>query len=104
MDTKTIFDAARLPADVRAPPKGQAGRASRPTLRKSRKEIEHEQRIPPALAEEMRAAGFYRLLIPRAYGGLQSDPLTYLRVGELLAEGCGSGGCGHAPQHHSSLG
>jgi alkylation response protein AidB-like acyl-CoA dehydrogenase len=81
-----------LPADVEAQPVVQAAKAIRPRLRKYRKEIEREQRMPPALAEEMREAGFYRLLIPRAYGGLQSDPLTYLRVGELLAEACGSVG------------
>ncbi len=40
----------------------------------------------------MRAAGFYRMVIPRALGGLQVDPLTYLRVVELLAEGAGSVG------------
>ena len=32
------------------------------------------------------------MLIPRALGGLQLDPLTYLRVVELLAEGAGSVG------------
>jgi alkylation response protein AidB-like acyl-CoA dehydrogenase len=32
------------------------------------------------------------LVIPRSLGGLQADPLTYLRVVELLAEGCGSVG------------
>src|SRR5580704_4491664 len=83
-------DDTRLPADVEAQPVVQAAKAIRPRLRKYRKEIEREQRVPPGLAEEMREAGFYRLLIPRAYGGLQSDPLTFLRVGELLAEGCGS--------------
>ena len=40
----------------------------------------------------MRAAGFYKMVIPRALGGLQVDPLTYLRVVELLAEGAGSVG------------
>jgi len=40
----------------------------------------------------LHAAGFYRLLIPRDLGGLQADPLTYLRVVELLAEGAGSVG------------
>jgi alkylation response protein AidB-like acyl-CoA dehydrogenase len=41
---------------------------------------------------ELRAAGFYRLLIPRALGGLEVDPLTYLRVVEVLAESVGSVG------------
>ncbi|MBV8778882.1 MAG: acyl-CoA dehydrogenase family protein [Alphaproteobacteria bacterium] len=88
----TIVSDARLPADIDAQPVVQAAKAIRPTLRRYKDEIEREQRMPPALAEEMREAGFYRLLIPRAYGGLESDPLTYLRVGELLAEGCGSVG------------
>ncbi len=39
----------------------------------------------------MHAAGFYRLTLPRSLGGLQADPLTYIRVVELLAEGAGSG-------------
>ena len=32
------------------------------------------------------------MVIPRSLGGLQADPLTYLRVVELLAEGAGSVG------------
>ena len=40
----------------------------------------------------MHAAGFYRLLLPRSLDGLQADPLTYIRVVELLAEGAGSVG------------
>jgi indole-3-acetate monooxygenase len=92
MDTNTIFDEARLPTDVEAQPVVQAAKAMQSTLRKYREEIEREQRMPQGLVEEMREAGFYRLLIPRAYGGLESDPLTFLRVGELLAEGCGSVG------------
>src|ERR1700687_443377 len=61
-------------------------------LRDYHDELEREQRLPRALVEEMRAAGFYRLVIPHALGGLEVDPLTYLRVVELLAEGCGSVG------------
>src|SRR5512132_1179784 len=61
-------------------------------LRECREETEREQRLPKPLVEQMRAAGFYRMVIPRALGGLQVDPLTYLRVVELLAEGAGSVG------------
>ena len=32
------------------------------------------------------------MVIPRSFGGLQADPLTYLRAVELLAEGAGSVG------------
>src|SRR5204862_8027438 len=55
-------------------------------------EIERAQRLPKALVEECHVAGFYRLVRPRELGGLQADPLTYLRVVELLAEAAGSVG------------
>src|SRR6202171_4238772 len=88
----TITEATRLPADIDAKPLGQAAVALQPALRKYHDEIEREQRMPPALFEQLREAGFYRMTIPRALGGLQLDPLTYLRVVELLAEGAGSVG------------
>src|ERR1700730_18149440 len=87
-----MADETRLPADVDAQPVVQAAAALQPVLRDYHEEIEREQRMPPALVEQMRAAGFYRMVIPRALGGLQADPLTYLRVVELLAEGAGSVG------------
>src|SRR5437764_13912667 len=88
----TIFDEKRLPADIDAQPVVQAAAALHPVLRSFHEEIEREQRLPRALVDELRAAGFYRMVIPRALGGLEVDPLTYLRVVELLAEGCGSVG------------
>src|SRR5258707_200221 len=87
-----MADETRLPVDVDAHPLVQAAAALRPVIRRYHEEIEHEQRLPQALVEQLRAAGFYRMVIPRALGGLQADPLTYLRVVELLAEGAGSGG------------
>ncbi|MDB5398758.1 MAG: hypothetical protein JWQ55_776 [Rhodopila sp.] len=86
----TMVEETRLPVDVDAQPLVQAAAAMRPVLRGYHEEIEREQRIPKALVEQLRAAGFYRMVIPRALGGLQVDPLTYLRVAELLAEGAGS--------------
>ena len=70
----------------------QAAAALQPVLRAYHEEIEREQRMPPALVEQLHEAGFYRMVIPRSLGGLQVDPLTYLRVVELLAEGVGSVG------------
>ena len=87
-----LVDESRLPADIDAQPIVQAAAAIQPKLRAYREEIEREQRMPKPLVEEMRAAGFYKMVIPRGLGGLQLDPLTYLRVVELLAEGCGSVG------------
>ncbi len=82
----------RLPADIDAEPLVEAAAALGPVARRYHEEIENQQRMPRALFEELRTAGFYRMLIPRALGGLQADPLTYLRVVEKLAESVGSVG------------
>ena len=88
----TIAEDTRLPVDIDAQPLVQAAAAMRPMLREYHEEIEREQRLPKPLFEQLHAAGFYRMVIPRALGGLQVDPLTYLRVVELLAESVGSVG------------
>jgi alkylation response protein AidB-like acyl-CoA dehydrogenase len=82
----------RLPADVEAQAPVQAAAALRPVIRAYHDELEREQRLPKALVERFHAAGFYRLVRPRELGGLQADPLTYLRTVELLSEGSGSVG------------
>ena len=85
-------DETRLPIDIDAQPVVRAAAALQPMLRDCHDETEREQRLPRALVEKMCAAGFYRMVIPRSLGGLGVDPLTYLRVVELLAEGAGSVG------------
>ena len=87
-----IAEEQRLPADIDAQPPVQAAAALRSVIRGYHEEIEREQRLPKALVEQFHAAGFYSLVIPRELGGLQADPLTYLRVVELLAEASGSVG------------
>jgi alkylation response protein AidB-like acyl-CoA dehydrogenase len=81
-----------LPVEIDAQPLVQAAAALRPVIRAYQEEIERAQRLPHALVEQLHAAGFYRLVIPHALGGLQVDPLTYLRVVELVAEGAGAVG------------
>jgi alkylation response protein AidB-like acyl-CoA dehydrogenase len=81
-----------LPPDIDAQPVVQAALSLQPAIRRYQQELEREQRLPKALVEQFHAAGFYRMVIPRALGGLQVDPLTYTRVVELLAEGAGSVG------------
>jgi alkylation response protein AidB-like acyl-CoA dehydrogenase len=87
-----IAEDNRLPSDIDAQPLVRAAAALCPTLRRYEEAIEREQRLPPPLVTQLHAAGFYRMVIPRSLGGLQVDPLTYLRVVELLAEGAGSVG------------
>src|ERR1700722_4500251 len=87
-----IAEETRLPADIDAEPLVQAAAALQPVLRSYQEQLEREQRLPPELVEQLHAAGFYRMVIPRSLGGHQVNPLIYLRVVELLAEGCGSVG------------
>jgi alkylation response protein AidB-like acyl-CoA dehydrogenase len=88
----TIADDSSLPLDIEAQPLVRAAAALQPVIREYREEIEREQRLPKPLVQQLHAAGFYRMVIPRSFGGLQVDPLTYTRVVELLAEGAGSVG------------
>ena len=89
---RQIGEEKHLPADIDAQPPVRAATALRSVIRGYREELEREQRLPKALVEQFHAAGFYSLVIPRELGGLQADPLTYLRVVELLAEADGSVG------------
>src|SRR5262245_30873602 len=66
--------------------------ALRDEVRSYQGETERERRIPLQLVEQLREAGFYRMVVPRALGGLQVELATYLRVAEVIAEGDGSVG------------
>lgn len=81
-----------LPADVEAHPLVREIVAMRPYLREMRAENEAIQRIPAPLLTRLRDAGFYRMMLPRRFGGLQLDPITFTRVIERACEGLGSVG------------
>jgi alkylation response protein AidB-like acyl-CoA dehydrogenase len=50
-------------------------------------EIETARRLPPDIARQMGAAGFYRLFIAERSGGLEVTPSVAAQVVEALAEG-----------------
>src|SRR5437763_16020478 len=85
-----IAEEKRLPANIDAQPPVRAAAALRSVIRGYHDELEREQRLPKALVEQFHASGFYGLVRPRELGGLQADPLTYLRVVEVLADPAGS--------------
>lgn len=87
-----IPEQTRLPADVDSHPLVRAAIALQPDVRRHVAAIEQEQRFPRALVEQLHAAGFYRLAIPRSLGGWQLDPITLFRVVEVLSEAAGSVG------------
>jgi alkylation response protein AidB-like acyl-CoA dehydrogenase len=81
-----------LPADVEAHPLVREIVAMRPFLREMRAENDAIQRIPDPLLARLRDAGFYRMVLPRRFGGLQLDPITFTRVIERACQGLGSVG------------
>ncbi len=87
-----MAEETRVPVEMDAPPLVQAAAALRLVIRSAPEAIEGDQRRPNAVVEPVHAAGFSRLLIPRALGGLQADPLTSLRVVARWSEGAGSVG------------
>lgn len=70
----------------------EATAALQPSIRGYQEETERGRHTAPALVEQLRAAGLYRMLIPQELGGLQVDPLTYSRCIELAAEADGAVG------------
>ncbi|MEU6164258.1 3-hydroxy-9,10-secoandrosta-1,3,5(10)-triene-9,17-dione monooxygenase oxygenase subunit [Streptomyces tanashiensis] len=69
-----------------------AVRALAPALRDRAPEAEGLRRVPDASVGELEAAGFFRLLRPRAYGGLAADPAVFYAAVHEIAKACGSTG------------
>ncbi|XYH93753.1 acyl-CoA dehydrogenase family protein [Sorangium sp. So ce1128] len=82
----------------------------RATLVRRSPEADQLTRYPPSTHEDFLRAGFYRMLVPRRYGGLECDMPTFARVVMALARGCPSSswslalGAGHALQIASWFG
>ena len=66
--------------------------ALRPALMDRQEEAERLARYPEATHRDFLEAGFYRLLTPRRYGGLEMPLPDYLRVMIEVARGCPSTG------------
>jgi alkylation response protein AidB-like acyl-CoA dehydrogenase len=61
-------------------------------IRAASPEIERGRRLPAGIAAAMKDAGVFGMAMPRAWGGLEVDPLTQFRVIEALAMADGSVG------------
>jgi alkylation response protein AidB-like acyl-CoA dehydrogenase len=69
-----------------------ATQALAPLIKESAGAIEAERKFPPTILEAMRKLGAFRMAVPRAYGGLELDPMTQVRVVEELSRMDGSVG------------
>ena len=71
--------------------------AMRDTLRERQAECEALGRLPDATNREYVDAGFFRVLQPRRFGGLELGLQAFLRVAVELSRGCPSSGWVYAP-------
>jgi alkylation response protein AidB-like acyl-CoA dehydrogenase len=63
----------------------EAARALRPRILAERERIEAARRLPEDLTRELARAGFFRIYLPAAYGGLDLTPMAATEVFEELA-------------------
>src|SRR5260370_18253424 len=74
------------------PPVLHAALELRPQIQAAGDEMERIRRIPPEIADAMKGAGVFGMVLPRSWGAPELDPLTQLRVIEALAMAEGSAG------------
>ena len=67
-------------------------RAMIPALRERARRCTLEGNVPEETIAEMQAAGFFRVLQPKRWGGYEMHPNVFFEVQKALAEGCMSTG------------
>lgn len=68
----------------------ERARALVPALRERADECERLRHIPPQSIQDMKDAGLFRVLQPRAFGGYEMDFSTYVKLSIELGRGCTS--------------
>lgn len=63
-----------------------------PVLRERAQETEDARRVSEESIKALQQTGFFKLLQPRRYGGLESHPVDFYRAVRLIASACGSTG------------
>jgi 3-hydroxy-9,10-secoandrosta-1,3,5(10)-triene-9,17-dione monooxygenase len=63
-----------------------------PKLRQRAQETEDLRRLPDATVSELQEIGFFKLLQPQQWGGLECDPAVFYEAVRRLASACGSTG------------
>ncbi|MEN9682700.1 MAG: hypothetical protein RLZZ427_451 [Pseudomonadota bacterium] len=67
-------------------------RAMIPALKARAKQCVRDRNVPAESIAEMQAAGFFRILQPKRWGGYEMHPNVFFEVQKALAEGCMSTG------------
>ena len=63
-----------------------------PVFRQRAQEAEDGRVVPAESVKALAETGFFRLLQPASFGGLEADPVTFFTAVRLIASGCGSTG------------
>src|SRR5690242_7426468 len=63
-----------------------------PVLRERAQETEDARDVPAESVKAIEETGFFRLLQPARFGGLEAEPITFLSAVRLIASACGSTG------------
>src|SRR6201999_224522 len=63
-----------------------------PTLRERADEAERLRVVPEASIKEIEETGFFRLLQPKRFDGLEADPVDFYTAVRDIASACGSTG------------
>jgi alkylation response protein AidB-like acyl-CoA dehydrogenase len=78
--------------DTASSPFIEAAKALAPQIKAAAEEIEQSRRLPSALVDAIARAGLFRLWIPRALGGEESDPAILVRAVEEVSRADGAAG------------
>lgn len=60
--------------------------AVRPAVAAAAEDIETGRRLPPELLRKLHDAQLFRLLLPKSAGGIETDPITFFRIIETIAQ------------------
>lgn len=63
-----------------------------PSLRERADETERLRQVPDASVKELEETGFFRMLQPQRFDGLEADPIDFYTAVSLIASACGSTG------------
>ncbi|MEU9690032.1 3-hydroxy-9,10-secoandrosta-1,3,5(10)-triene-9,17-dione monooxygenase oxygenase subunit [Amycolatopsis japonica] len=63
-----------------------------PVLRERAQEAEDARRVPEESVKSLQETGFFKMLQPKTFGGIEADPVSFYTAVKLVASACGSTG------------
>ena len=85
-----VSDLADLAPDALRKALVERATALRPLLEANAAQTEADRRVVEENISAIREAGLFRIMVPRRFGGLETDIRTKMEVSAALAKGCGS--------------